>query len=160
MEEGREVNKPMYPDDGGLREPVRPFEKTPGVFDVLRDHFRVPEHPTSRHSQEFVQYRVPRLFYSSRRKDGTGGHMRLFGDKPGKGWVFYSFHNQAGAAPGWALHRVWNFCLFVVHHIGPGKSTEPEGWHITRARLKIAKVYHGFSITWQAADTFRTKAVR
>jgi len=148
--------KTHYPDDGGLKEPVREFGDGPSVFDVIRDHFRLPERIDRR--EEFDRFAIPHLFLAVHRKDGTGGHMRLFSSRTGHGWTFYHYHNQAGAAPGWAMHRRWNFVLFCVHHVEPGKkATDPPGWSITWASLKFKKVYHGFSITWQAADTFRTR---
>lgn len=43
---GKERPKRLYPDDGGLREPVRSFEETPSAFDMLREHFAPkPETP-------------------------------------------------------------------------------------------------------------------
>jgi len=82
------------------------------------------------------------------RKDGTGGHFRLFGTKPPHGWVVYMYHNMAGSASGWARRRVWNFGLFAVHHISEGKSTEPHGWHLTFCKIRL-------SAAFIKADTFR-----
>ena len=35
------VGKAMYPDDGGLKEPVRSFESTQSAVDVIKDHFKL-----------------------------------------------------------------------------------------------------------------------
>ena len=35
------MNKPKYPDDGGLGEPVREFHEGFNGFDMIKEHFRV-----------------------------------------------------------------------------------------------------------------------
>jgi len=82
------------------------------------------------------------------------GHARLFGKNGITGWHFYYYAEQA---PGWALHRRWNFGFFCIHHVGEGKATDPPGWHVTWARLKRERIYRGFGISWHWADTFRTR---
>ena len=82
------------------------------------------------------------------------GHKRLFGKSGLGGWHFYLYGEQA---PGWAVHRRWNFGLFCVHHVGEGKATDPAGWHVTWAALRLKRIYRGMSVEWQWADTFRTK---
>lgn len=148
------MTKRHYPDDGGLKEPVREFGEGFSAFAMIRDHFRLPERTDRR--EDFDRFAIPCLFLSVKRKDGTGGHMRLFSSRAGHGWVFYSYHNQAGSAPGWAMHRIWNFGLFAIHHIGPGKATDPQGWHATFAGLKFERSYRGFTIRWELADKYRT----
>jgi hypothetical protein len=39
MRRNKEYQKLPYPDDGGLREPVRPFEATSSIFEMIRQHF-------------------------------------------------------------------------------------------------------------------------
>ena len=150
------MNKPMYPDDGGLKEQVRPFNEGFSGFQLLRERFAPARHD----DRDFVTKSFPHLFLLVRRKDGHGGHFRLFADRPGRGWMVHQWLQQGGGAPGWAWHRVWNFALFAVHHIGPGKATDPEGWHVTFANLKCEKIHRGITLKWSLADTFRAKPVR
>ncbi|QUT07898.1 hypothetical protein KFK14_11215 [Sphingobium phenoxybenzoativorans] len=102
--------------------------------------------------QRFKIRRIPGLYYSADNLECIAGHRRLFGSKPGRGWQFYMYNEQA---PGWALHRRWNFGFFCVHHVGPGKATDDEGWHVTFARLTFPKIYRGFAVQWNWADTYK-----
>jgi len=145
-----------YPDDGGLKEPVRPFTNT-GFGTILRHFANDSNHG---HGLSFETVHIPHLFYWASNKNEEAGHVRLFGNRAGEGWVVYSFNRQAPAAE-WALHRRWNFGLFCVHHVEPEKkATDPAGWHITWAKLKFAKVAGGFSITWRLADKYSCKVGR
>lgn len=117
---------------------------------------RIEPDPLSRGERHRI-VRIPHLFYKADNIREVGGHIRLFADRPGKGWAVYLYGEQAPGG-GWALHRRWNFGLFCVHHVGPGKACDLEGWHITWAKLKIAKLHRGLSITWHLADTFSTKS--
>lgn len=103
---------------------------------------------------QFAERRVPGLFYRADNLRCPAGHVRLFGDRPGKGWTVYLYGEQA---PGWAMHRRWNFGLFCIHHVGEGKATDPAGWHVTFAGIRFKREYRGFSVHWQWADTFRTR---
>lgn len=149
--------KPKYPDDGGLKEQVRPFENSFSGFGMLTRHFgirHIEPDPLSRGDQ-FQITRIPHLFYKAHNITSNAGHVRLFADRPGKGWCIYSYANQA---PGWAFHRRWNFGLFCVHHVEHDKkATDPAGWNITWASLKFVKSYRGFTMTWRLADTFKCK---
>lgn len=105
----------------------------------------------------FRKFHIPGLFYHAHNITAACGHMRLFG-KPLRGMMIYSYGRQVPNALDWAYHRRWNFGFFCVHHVEPGKkATDPAGWHITWAKLKFAKVYAGFSVTWQWADTFKCR---
>ena len=144
-----------YLDDGGLKEPVRAYGEGFNVAAMIREHFRLPERTDGR--EEFNRFAIPRLFLATHRKDGTAGHMRLFSSQTGHGWTFYHYGLQAPNTD-WAMHRRWNFGLFCVHHVEPDKkATDPAGWTITWAKLKFAKSYRGFTITWQLADVFKCK---
>ena len=103
---------------------------------------------------DFDTFAIPGFYYSADNKRAIAGHKRIFGDRPLKGWCFYLYNEQA---PGWAIHRRWNFGLFCIHHVGPDKATDPEGWNITFAKLKFKKSYRGFTMTWTLADTFKTE---
>lgn len=102
--------------------------------------------------QDGTRRSVPGLFYRFDNSKCLAGHVRIFGDRPGKGWAIYLYNEQA---PGWAIHRRWNFGLFCIHHLGPGKATDQEGWHITWAGIRRCKSCHGVTFHW--ADTFRTR---
>lgn len=84
----------------------------------------------------------------------VAGHVRLFGKHGCSGLHVYYYGEQA---PGWALHRRWNFGLFCLHHVGEGKATDPQGWGVTWARLRFERVFGGFSVTWRWADTCATR---
>lgn len=107
-------------------------------------------------SDKFKITHIPGLFYRADNLTMVAGHARLFG-KPLRGWCFYQYAEQA---PGWALHRRWNFGLFCIHHVGPGKATDPQGWHVTWASLKLKRECDGVSLRWRKADTFRTRPIR
>lgn len=122
---------------------------------LLRRFTSEPD-PLSRTSQHRI-VRIPHIFYWADNVREVAGHMRLFGDRPMKGWAFYQYAVQA---PGgnWALHRRWNFGLFCIHHVEPGKkATDPAGWHITWASLRFAKSYGGWTLTYKNADTFKCR---
>lgn len=148
--------KPKYPDDGGLKEPVRSFDEAFDGFKMIREHFgiqRIAPDPLS--WDQFVITRVPYLFYRAANQRIVAGHVRLFASKPPGGWVIYQYNRQASCDE-WALHRRWNFSLFCIHHVEPDKkATDPAGWSITWAKLKIKRTYRGITITWELADTFR-----
>ena len=107
-------------------------------------------------SECFQERRIPHLFYSADNLSCVAGHRRIFGDRPGKGWMVY-LYNQT--TPAWAMHRRWNFALFCIHHVGPGKSPDREGWHVTWATLKLKRSYGSIALEWRKADTFRTYKV-
>ena len=90
--------------------------------------------PLSRAHDQFNITRIPFLFYHASNARQVAGHIRLFGDRPMKGWTIHTYHQLMD---GWALERHWNFGLFCVHHIGEGDSTYDRGWHITWASLKF-----------------------
>jgi hypothetical protein len=99
---------------------------------------------------------IPHLFYRADNTRVPAGHMRLFASRPGHGWCFYTYHRQA-SCDDWAMHRVWNFALFAIHHIEPGKkATDPAGWHITWSSLKLSKRRGEISLTWRKADQYHT----
>ncbi|GAA3266091.1 hypothetical protein [Sphingomonas yabuuchiae] len=85
----------------------------------------------------------------------VAGHKRLFGKTGGYGWSFYRYNQPT---PSFALHRVWNFVFFAVHHVGTGDSVDPPGWHVTRARLWIERERGGIALRWRKANTFRVRA--
>jgi hypothetical protein len=149
--------KHKYPDDGGLKEPVRDFKEGFDGFAMIREHFgiqRMTPDPLSRGSQ-FKITRIPHLFYKSDNQRQVAGHVRLFADRPGRGWCVYHY-NQLN--PDWSMERRWNFGLFCIHHIQPDKkSTNPAGWHITRATLRFAKTARGFTMTARLADPYSCK---
>lgn len=100
----------------------------------------------------FRTIKVPGLFVRYDNLRETAGHIRLFSSRAPAGWMVYAY-NQLSF--GWALHRVWNFVLFAVHHVGPGDSMYPNGWHVQWAKLGIKKELRGITITWRPADTYR-----
>ena len=152
--------KHKYPDDGGLKEPVRGFKEGFDGFAMIREHFgiqRIQPDPLSR-AEQFEITRLPRVFYKAQNAERNAGHLRLFSGQQGRGWCIYHYHNQVPGNSDWAMHRVWNFGLFCIHHVEPGKkATDPEGWNITWAKLKFLKSYRGFTITWRLADPYRCK---
>ena len=91
------------------------------------------------------------LYYSFDNSRCVAGHRRLFG-APGRGWMIYAYHEQA---PGWALHRIWNLGLFCIHHIGDGKATDTQGWHVTFAGWR--KRHCCGSRHWRWADKYSTR---
>lgn len=153
--------KHKYPDDGGLKEPVRDFRDGFDGFAMIREHFgiqRIEPDPLSR-GDKFKITRWGNFYYRADNTRQEAGHVRLFSKGPGTGtgWCLYSYARQA-PTPEWAMHRRWNFGLFCVHHVEPDKkATDPEGWHVTWAKLQFSKSYRGFTITWQLADTFKCK---
>ena len=106
------------------------------------------------HYKDFKRKSIPGVYYSADNMTCIAGHKAIFSGKPAKGFVFYLYNEQA---PGWALHRRWNFGLFCVHHVGPGKATDPQGWHVTFATLKVKVDAGDLTIRWASANTFRTK---
>lgn len=100
----------------------------------------------------FKRFSIAGLYASSDNLDQIAGHKRLFGDAPFKGWVFYHYNQLA---PDWALHRVWNFGLVCLHHIGEGKACDPPGWHLTFAKIKREKSHRGFTLRFELADNHR-----
>lgn len=123
---------------------------------TLTKRFTTEPDPLSRSSRHRI-IRIPRLFYRADNVQEVAGHVRLFGDRPTKGWVVFMYNEQAPGGA-WALHRRWNFGLFCIHHVEPGKkATDPAGWHITWASLRLAKVYAGWSLTFKKADTFKCR---
>lgn len=79
------------------------------------------------------------------------GHIGFFSSQGHKGWTFHTW-NQGPV--GWAMHRTWNFGLFCVHHYGPGKSTQNEGWHLSFAFIKFKKQYKQLDIKWGWANKY------
>ena len=102
----------------------------------------------------FQERKIPLLFYRVDNLRCIAGHIRILGDRPGRGLMIYGYHEQA---PGWALHRRWNLGFFCIHHIGPGKATDPSGWSVRFASLKFSRIRGGFSIQWFWADTWSTR---
>lgn len=89
---------------------------------------------------QFRMVRIPHLFYRADNLTCEAGHIRIFGDGPGKGWAIYRYNRSGG--DDWALQRVWDFGLFCVHHIEHGKKTTVEpGWYITWATLSIKAAF-------------------
>jgi hypothetical protein len=146
-----------YPDDGGLKEPVRDFNEGFDGFAMIRKHFTMqriePDPLCSGH--QFRITRIPYLFYRADNQGEVAGHVRLFADRPGRGWCLY-YYNQMN--PDSALKRVWNFGLFCIHHVQPDKkATDPAGWHIRWASLKFTNSHRSFTMTVSLADTFKCK---
>lgn len=104
---------------------------------ALRKIFRVetitPD-PLSRSFDQFIITRAPGLFYKVDNIRTQAGHIRLFASRPGRGFVFHQYNRLM---EDWALERSWNFWLFCLYHVSPGKSTYPPGWHIAWSRIKI-----------------------
>lgn len=99
----------------------------------------------------FTERRLGWLYYRADNQRCIAGHVRVLG------CMVYRYGEQA---PGWAIHRVWNAGLFAVHHIGLGKATDAEGWHVTFARLTFTRQYGGILIRWQKADVYSAKRAR
>lgn len=148
-----------YPDDGGLKEQVRPLDDTFTGFSVIRRMFGrtlISSTPFN----DFEVTHIPGLYYHAHNIQGACGHIRLFGKAP-RGWMIYSYGRQVPGNDEWAEHRRWNFGLFCIHHVEPGKkATDPDGWHITWASLKFERSYGSISLTWRKADTFKAKRER
>lgn len=103
-------------------------------------------------SPEFAERRIRHLYYRVRNTRCVAGHMRIFGDRPGRGWMIYHYGEQA---PGWALQRTWNFGLFAVHHVEKGKKTTIDpGWFMTFASIRFKREYGGFSVRWAKANLY------
>ncbi len=102
--------------------------------------------------EQFTSTRIPGLFYRAENLRCYAGHIKLFGRH------FHSWGNEVGGRDNdWADHRVWTIGFVALHHVTPGKkSTNRAGWSLTFARLKIARIYGGFSVSWRWADRYRT----
>lgn len=103
---------------------------------------------------QYRERRICGLFYSAANLRCVAGHVRLFGGTPGRGWCVYTYNQML---PHFALHRVWNFGLIAIHHVGAGMSVDPAGWHLTFAKLAAKRSYRGLTVEFRAADTFRTR---
>lgn len=132
---GDSMTKSRYPDDGGLKEPVRPYNDTIDAFRMLARALSFKRTETGSRSE--FKHSGNWFFNRTDNTTCTAGHARVFGTKPPKGWVVFRYNR---VAPDWALHRVWSFFgLFCVHHVEPGKkyTCEP-GWYVTWAKLKLS----------------------
>lgn len=106
---------------------------------------------------DFRRVSFPGLFRKVDNLTCVAGHFALFGSRPCTGWTVFTYNR---VAKDWALHRVWSFGLFALHHVGEGKSTDPQGWHVTFARITFPKIYGGIAIQFHRADTFRTRRTK
>lgn len=97
---------------------------------------------------------IPGLFYRFDNSRCEAGHIRLFG-KPLKGTPIYMYNRTA---PGWALTRVWYILgLIAIIHVDAGLNDELKhcskpGWHFRFAKIKLARIYRGWSLQFLAAD--------
>lgn len=84
----------------------------------------------------------------------VAGHKRMFGKNGMEGWSFYKYAKQGSD---WALHRVWDFKLFCIHHVGDGLHVNKKGWGFTYCKLEVSRIHNGLTIKWRWADNFRIK---
>lgn len=107
---------------------------------------------------DYQQTLIPGLFYSTFGQ--SGGHARLFSTGPKKlnGFTVYQYNHH----PGWSSRYTYFLVpglVALIHEDTAGgtlKTCSPQtGWFLRFAKLKIAKVYKGFTITFQGPQTFR-----
>lgn len=105
------------------------------------------------HKSEGRVIHIPRLFYRFDNSRYDCGHIRLFG-KPNNGFVIFMWNQMH---KDWSKSRVWWFGLFSIIHVDAGpnnelKHTTKPGWHVRFAKLRLEKIYGGFSLTFRGAD--------
>lgn len=87
---------------------------------------------------DFKTFKIPFLYYQADNTKMLAGHKRIFGDRPGKGWVFYEY-NQVN---NWSMIRRWHLGLFTITHAGVGdRYITPPGWYIDFVKFKLSAAF-------------------